>query len=64
MLKSPAVRWTLGVVAAMAALTLLRFKPWQRASLETIANSSNAQRSVSGVGKTREELRVGFLPVT
>lgn len=63
MLKSPVVRWTLGVVAALTALTLLRFKPWQRAGLDTAA-AANRQRSAPGASKTREELRVGFLPVT
>jgi NitT/TauT family transport system substrate-binding protein len=54
MMKSPAMRWGIGAVAVVAALGLLRFKPWQRepASVTT------------GPAAARETLAVGFLPVT
>lgn len=48
MLRSSTVRILLVVVLGMAALTLLRFKPWEKKEV------------VQG----RETLRVGFLPVT
>ena len=49
MLRSPALRVALSIVAVIGLLAVLRFKPWQR---QTAAN------------KTRQELTVGFLPVT
>ena len=50
MLKSPALKGILAVVAVVAVLALLRYKPWSTAPSRTQAN--------------RQELRVGFLPVT
>jgi hypothetical protein len=50
----------LGVVAAIAVLTVLRFRPWERATDgagPTTVNDGNPN-------KTRQELTVGFLPVT
>ena len=32
MLRSPLTRWLVGIVAFIAVLGLLRFKPWQRGS--------------------------------
>src|SRR5471030_760097 len=29
-MRSPAVRWTVGIIAAILVLALLRFKPWQK----------------------------------
>ncbi len=53
MLKSAAVKWILGLTIFVLALAVLRFKPWV---------------PKVGAGRTatakREELRVGFLPVT
>jgi hypothetical protein len=48
MIKSSIARWTIGVVVALAVLGLLRFKPWQR----------------DGSSAVRQQLHVGFLPVT
>ena len=49
MLRSSTVRIVVGLVAVLAALTLLRFKPWQDAP----------------ANRTREgQIAVGFLPVT
>ena len=48
MFKSSAFRWIVGVIVAVAVLGLLRFKPWRHADREV----------------TREQLAVGFLPVT
>jgi len=44
-----AIRWSLIVVVVVAALALLRFKPWQQES---------------AADRGRERLSVGFLPVT
>jgi hypothetical protein len=48
MLRSSVARWAVGLVLAVAVLGLLRFKPWQR----------------GGAPHAREQLQVGFLPVT
>jgi NitT/TauT family transport system substrate-binding protein len=50
MTKSPLVRWMLAAVLALAALAVLRAKPWRR---------GGPQPAVQ-----RETLAVGFLPVT
>lgn len=50
MFKSPIVRWVIGVVVVIGVLGLLRFKPWKRGGTEQ--------------GAGRQELNVGFLPVT
>jgi NitT/TauT family transport system substrate-binding protein len=56
MIRSPLVRWGLGALLLVAALGVLRLKPWQRA--ETPAAS---QAEAAG---PRETLAVGYLPVT
>jgi hypothetical protein len=48
MFRSTAAKWIIGLVVVIAALGLLRFKPWQRGGGEA----------------TRQQLSVGFLPVT
>lgn len=55
MLRSSASRWMLGIIAFIAVLGLLRFKPWQLGSNHGIGSGSN---------QARQELKVGFLPVT
>lgn len=50
MLKSALARWTIGTLVVVAVLGLLRFKPWSGFD--------------PGSAREREELRVGFLPVT
>ena len=52
MLRSPITRWLLGAIALIAVLGVLRFKPWQY--------RSRVEQSTS----TRQELKVGYLPVT
>ena len=52
MLRSPGVRIALGVIVAIAALAILRFKPWERREV------------ASGPNRTRQELEVAYLPVT
>ncbi len=52
MLRSSLGRWIIGSVLCVAALGLLRYKPWQ----------STANRDVADAH--REKLTVGFLPVT
>jgi NitT/TauT family transport system substrate-binding protein len=54
MMRSPFVRWGLGALVLVAALGVLRFKPWQPRS--TVGTSAAAA--------PRETLAVGFLPVT
>jgi hypothetical protein len=48
MMKSPITRWTIGVVVVLVVLGVLRFKPWHR----------------GGDPAARQQLQVGFLPVT
>lgn len=56
MLRSPVARWIVGIVVLIAVLGVLRFKPWRYRSLGE-AFSGKAEN-------TRQELRVGYLPVT
>ena len=53
MLRSTSTRWFLVALAVIAALGVLRFKPWQLFTKDSATSS-----------RTREELKVGFLPVT
>jgi hypothetical protein len=55
MFRSSATRWILGVIAIIAVLGLLRYKPWQR---------SGSQQTVDQGSEGRASLNVGFLPVT
>jgi len=48
MFRSAGVRWVLGTISFLVLITVLRFKPWQRDVAQLV----------------REELSVGFLPVT
>jgi NitT/TauT family transport system substrate-binding protein len=54
MFRSSAARWIIGVIVVIAALGLLRYKPWQR----------GAQQTAGLTDDVREKLNVGFLPVT
>jgi hypothetical protein len=54
MFRSSAIRWIIGVIVVIAALGLLRYKPWQR----------GAQQTAGVADEAREKLNVGFLPVT
>src|SRR4030095_9795546 len=53
MLRSPLTRWTIGIVAFIAILALVRFKPWQHRSGSLGGGSNTAP----------QELKVGYLPV-
>ncbi|HVF89507.1 MAG TPA: hypothetical protein VNH22_05535 [Blastocatellia bacterium] len=53
MLRSSSARWALYIFAIIVALGALRFKPWQLLSKDPANNTG-----------VREELKVGFLPVT
>jgi hypothetical protein len=53
MFRSTTVRVIIGVVAVLAVLALLRFKPWQR------FGGGDASTNLA-----RQSLNVGFLPVT
>src|ERR1043166_3278559 len=55
MFRNPIARWILGLVTLIALLSVVRFKPWRHVSFGGGA---------SGQIHAREELRVGFLPVT
>jgi hypothetical protein len=52
---SSSIKIGAAVVAVVALLALLRFKPWQR--------DESANR-VTATGAVRQALTVGFLPVT
>jgi NitT/TauT family transport system substrate-binding protein len=56
MLRSPIARWTLAVVALIAVLGVLRFKPWRYESLRQAFQGKSEN--------SRRELKVGYLPVT
>jgi len=53
MLRSSTARWAVIAVAVIAILGVLRFKPWHY----FIKDSATS-------GMAREQLKVGFLPVT
>ena len=55
MFRSSITRLALGVLAIIAVLGVLRFKPWQRFTANRAATNSTV---------AREQLTVGFLPVT
>jgi NitT/TauT family transport system substrate-binding protein len=54
MFRSSATRWIMGVVAFVAVITVFRFRHPE----------SRDERQSSPSGETRQELKVGFLPVT
>ena len=54
MFRSSVVRWVLGLLLVIAVLGVIRFKPWRFGS-----DSAASQQA-----QVREDLRVGFLPVT
>ena len=56
MFRSPITRWTLGVIALIAVLGVLRFKPWRYESLRQVFQGKSEN--------SRMELKVGYLPVT
>ena len=53
MFRSSSVRWILGLLIVICVLATVKFKPW-RLALKTGQQQAQA----------REELNVGFLPVT
>jgi NitT/TauT family transport system substrate-binding protein len=55
MLRSPFVRWIVGAVVVVAALGVLRIRPWDRPDVGVRVASTSA---------APETLAVGFLPVT
>ena len=56
MFRGPIVRWILGLVTLIAVLSVIKFKPWRHVGF--------SGRGTSGQTQAREELKVGFLPVT
>ena len=54
MFRSSIARWILGLLLVIAVLGMFRFKAWRAGSLRGRWQQDQA----------REELRVGFLPVT
>jgi len=55
MLRSSTARWSIGLVVFIAALGVLRYKPWVRT-----VRQADATHAADG----RDLLKVGFLPVT
>lgn len=53
MFRSSLTRWTFGLLVFVAAITLLRYRPWERRPAEKFGDAT-----------ARESLTVGFLPVT
>jgi hypothetical protein len=53
MFRSSVVRWVVGLLLLIAVLGVIRFKPWRLGS-----------RGAALQAQAREDLRVGFLPVT
>ena len=49
MVRSSVARWIIGVIIVIAILGVVRFKPWKRGDDQAAM---------------RQQLRVGFLPVT
>jgi len=58
-MQNRTVRWTVGVIAAIVLLALLRFKPWQK----QIGHEDETIHRGSG-GMARQSLMVAFIPVT
>jgi len=54
MVRSSVGRWVLGLLLVIAVLGVIRFKPWRLGSRGAAVQQAEA----------REDLRVGFLPVT
>ena len=54
MFRSTVFRWVLGLLLFIAVLGVIRFKPWRFVS----GGAASQQAQV------REDLKVGFLPVT
>jgi hypothetical protein len=54
MLRSPLIRIIIGTILAIIVLGVLRYKPWERGEQQTASDDD----------KPREQLSVGFLPVT
>jgi NitT/TauT family transport system substrate-binding protein len=54
MLRSPIIRIISGVIIAVAVLAALRYQPWRR----------TGEPGSGGANQPREQLNVGFLPVT
>ena len=57
-MKNPTVRWTVGVIAAIVLLALLRFKPWQKPITHEDETLTTEWRSAP------QTLTVAFIPVT
>ena len=54
MFRSSVVRWVVGLLLLIAVLGVIRVKPWRLGSRGAASQEAQA----------REDLRVGFLPVT
>jgi len=61
-MKNPALGYGLGAVAVVAALGLLRAKPWQHS--DAPVPSTTSTQSDAPASGTAQEVKVGFLPVT
>lgn len=54
MFRSSVFRWVLGLWLLIAVLAVVKFKPWR-----FISGGADSQQA-----QVREDLKVGFLPVT
>lgn len=61
-MKNSNLRAVLGIVAVIAVLGALRFKPWQNSSTNSTAPTATVSNNSGSTGK--QEIAVGFLPVT
>ena len=54
MFRSSIARWVFGLLLVIGVLAVIKFKPWRIGSLNERSQQAQA----------REDLKVGFLPVT
>jgi hypothetical protein len=62
MMRSATARIVIAVVAVFVILGVLRYKPWQHAG--GAQEASGTAPAAGGAGGGRQQLTVGFLPVT
>ena len=62
--RSPGFRVLLVAVGFLAAVALARFQPWSRPGPAGDSGPASSAGAAGGPQQAREELRVGFLPVT
>lgn len=63
-MKNPALGYGLGAVAVVAALAVLRAKPWQHTATSPDSTPATSTQSGPSTAGEMQEVKVGFLPVT